>query len=181
MSVNTQLTYDEKFEQIYQSLNSNQKDAVNHIDGPTMVIAGPGTGKTQILAARIANILKETDTAPYQILCVTFTDAGVVAMRSRLESFIGPIAYQVNIHTFHSLCNQIILDNTDYFGYKSVQAASDLEILQVISEVIDELPFQHPIKKLKGEVYQEAQDLKKLFSIFFFFLCSVRVKSSTIG
>ena len=165
MSVNTQLTYDEKFEQIYQSLNSNQKDAVNHIDGPTMVIAGPGTGKTQILAARIANILKETDTAPYQILCVTFTDAGVVAMRSRLESFIGPIAYQVNIHTFHSLCNQIILDNTDYFGYKSVQAASDLEILQVISEVIDELPFQHPIKKLKGEVYQEAQDLKKLFSI----------------
>jgi DNA helicase-2/ATP-dependent DNA helicase PcrA len=165
MSVNTQLTYDEKFEQIYQSLNSNQQEAVNHIDGPTMVIAGPGTGKTQILAARIANILKQTDTAPYQILCVTFTDAGVVAMRSRLESFIGPIAYQVNIHTFHSLCNQIILENTDYFGYKSVQAASDLEILQVISEIIDELPAQHPIKKLKGDVYQEAIDLKNLFSI----------------
>jgi DNA helicase-2/ATP-dependent DNA helicase PcrA len=165
MPVNTQLSYDEKFEQIYQSLNANQKDAVNHIDGPTMVIAGPGTGKTQILAARIANILKQTDTAPYQILCVTFTDAGVVAMRSRLESFIGPIAYQVNIHTFHSLCNQIILENTDYFGYKSVQAASDLEILQIISEIIDELPAQHPIKRLKGEVYLEAVDLKILFSI----------------
>lgn len=164
MPVNTQHNYDEKFEQIYQSLNSNQQDAVNHIDGPTMVIAGPGTGKTQILAARIANILKQTDTAPYQILCVTFTDAGVVAMRSRLENFIGPVAYQVNIHTFHSLCNQIILDNTDYFGYKSVQAASDLEILQIISEIIDELPAQHPIKKLKGDVYHEAIDLKNLFS-----------------
>ena len=69
------------FEELFQSLNPAQQKAVQTIEGPVMVIAGPGTGKTQILAARILNILKQSDTRPENILCLTYTEAGATAMR----------------------------------------------------------------------------------------------------
>ena len=153
------------FEELYSKLNQRQKEAVDAIDGPVMVVAGPGTGKTQILAARIANILRQTDTNPANILCLTYTDAGVVAMRDRLIQFIGPIAYRVNIHTFHSLCNEIIQFNGSYFGYKNLQAASDLDTAEILREIIDELPNDSPLKRFKGDVYYDAVDLKNLFDI----------------
>src|SRR3989338_6736083 len=96
------------FEAAYESLNEEQKAAVNQIEGPVMVLAGPGTGKTQILSLRIARILKETQMNPQNILCLTFTESGVAAMRKRLFEFIGTPAYYVRIHTFHSFCNEII-------------------------------------------------------------------------
>lgn len=151
------------FEELLKQLNERQRDAVEHIEGPVMVVAGPGTGKTQILAARIANILQKTDTNPGQILCLTYTDAGVVAMRERLIRFIGPAAYRVNIHTFHSLCNEIIQFNGSYFGYRNLQAATDLDVFSLIREILDELPDGHVLKRLKGDVYFDAYDLKNLF------------------
>lgn len=154
-----------EFEKLYKSLNKAQKQAVDAIDGPVMVVAGPGTGKTQILAARIANILNTTDTQPYGILCLTYTDAGVVAMRERLLSFIGPVAYRINIHTFHSLCNEIIQYNTGYFGYTGLNPASDLDTIEIIQEIIDELPNDHILKRLKGEIYYDVADYKNLFKI----------------
>src|SRR5674476_577725 len=81
------------FKEEYEKLNTEQRKAVDSIEGPVMVIAGPGTGKTQILAARIGKILLETDVLPYNILCLTYTDAGVVTMRRRLVQFIGADAY----------------------------------------------------------------------------------------
>ena len=99
------------FDGVYESLNLAQKAAVDAIEGPVMVIAGPGTGKTQILSARIGKILLDTDANPENILCLTYTDAGAVAMRKRLLRFISSDAYKVNIHTFHSLCNYIIQYN----------------------------------------------------------------------
>lgn len=153
------------FEELYNKLNQRQKEAVDAIDGPVMVVAGPGTGKTQILAARIANIIRQTDTNPANILCLTYTDAGVVAMRDRLIQFIGPLAYRVHIHTFHSLCNEIIQFNGSYFGYKNLQAASDLDIAEILREIIDELPNNSPLKRFKGDVYYDAADLRNLFDI----------------
>ena len=97
-----------QFKKVYEGLNEQQKAAVDRIEGPVMVIAGPGTGKTQILGARIGKLRLETDTLPENILCLTYTDAGVVAMRKRLLSFIGPDAYKVNICTFHAFCNEVI-------------------------------------------------------------------------
>src|SRR6185369_15391490 len=107
----------EKFNQEYSRLNENQKKAVDHIDGPVLVIAGPGTGKTQILSARIGNILSNAQCGPHNILCLTYTDAGTIAMRKRLFKFIGPDAYRVHIYTFHAFCNQVIQENLDYFGF----------------------------------------------------------------
>lgn len=153
------------FNALYESLNAAQKQAVNHIEGPVMVVAGPGTGKTQILAARIANILQKTDTNAYQILCLTYTDAGVVAMRERLLEFIGPVAYRVHIHTFHSLCNEIIQHNSNYFGYNNLKPAGDLDIIEILQGIIDDLPNDNVLKRLKGDIYYELTNLRSLFTL----------------
>ena len=128
-----------------------------------MVIAGPGTGKTQILAARIGKILTETDASAHEILCLTYTDAGAVAMRKRLFDFIGPEAYQVNIYTFHAFCNEIIQENLDYFGKLNLDALSDLESAMLFRELVDDFSKDHLLKRFTGEIYYEAPHLKSLF------------------
>src|SRR4030095_2128598 len=100
MSMNSQKLH-QKYREEYLKLNEQQRKAVDTIEGPVMVIAGPGTGKTQILAARIGKILLDTDASPENLLCLTDTDAGAIAMRRRLNSLIGSDAYKVNIYTFH--------------------------------------------------------------------------------
>src|ERR1700757_3965328 len=104
-----------KFQEEYSRLNEKQRLAVDTIEGPVMVIAGPGTGKTQILASRIGKILLETDASPGNILCLTYTEAGVVAMRAKLKELIGPDAYKVSIFTFHAFCHEVIQENLSLF------------------------------------------------------------------
>ncbi len=132
---------------------------------PVMVIAGPGTGKTQILAARIGKILLETDALPENILCLTYTDAGAVAMRRRLLGFIGPDAYKVNIYTFHAFCNDIIQENLSLFEKTSLDAISELERIELFKKLIDAFPKNHPLKRYRGDVYYEIGNLKNLFSM----------------
>src|SRR5664279_5552353 len=128
---------EDKFSQEYQKLNPQQRKAVDTIEGPVMVIAGPGTGKTQILAARIGKILLETDVLPQNILCLTYTDAGAIAMRRRLLQFIGADAYKVNIYTFHSFCNDIIQDNLSMFEKTALNPVSELQKIELFKELID--------------------------------------------
>ena len=148
----------------YNQLNENQKLAVDTIDGPVMVIAGPGTGKTQILACRIGKILQDTDAQPENILCLTYTDAGVVAMRKRLISFIGPDAYKVNIYTFHAFCNEVIQENLSLFEKTALDPISDLEKIEYFKLLIDSFPKNHPLKRYRGDVYYEINNLSRLFS-----------------
>src|SRR6201995_878441 len=152
------------FEEEYGKLNEQQRLAVDSIEGPVMVIAGPGTGKTQILAARIGKILLDTDTAPGNILCLTYTDAGAIAMRRRLLSFIGPDAYKVNIYTFHAFCNDIIQDNLSYFDKNKLDPISELEQIQLLRELVDGFPKNHALKRYRGDVYYEIKNLRSLFS-----------------
>lgn len=127
------------FDKLYKKLNDEQKQAVDTIDGPVMIIAGPGTGKTYTLTMRIANILKKTDTDPGAILALTFTESGVKAMRERLLEIIGPTAYYVNIHTFHSFCNELIQEFPEIFLISDEAAPlSDLERIQLFREIIEE-------------------------------------------
>src|ERR1035437_2494912 len=103
------------FTTLYGKLNKRQKEVVDAIEGPVMVIAGPGTGKTSILTLRIANILKRTDTSADSILALTFTESGVYSMRKKLADIIGSSAYKVNIYTFHGFCNDIIKNYPEEF------------------------------------------------------------------
>ncbi|HLK28153.1 MAG TPA: ATP-dependent DNA helicase [Puia sp.] len=164
MSINREKT-NQKFREEYNRLNEQQQLAVDTIEGPVMVIAGPGTGKTQILAARIGKILLETDSLPENILCLTYTDAGAVAMRRRLLSFIGPDAYKVNIYTFHAFCNDIIQENLSLFEKTSLDAISELERIELFKKLIDAFPKNHPLKRYRGDVYFEIGNLKNLFSM----------------
>ena len=153
-----------KFNEEYQKLNAQQQLAVDTTQGPVMVIAGPGTGKTQILAARIGKILLEPDNAPENILCLTYTDAGAIAMRRRLQQFIGADAYKVNIYTFHAFCNDVIQDNLSLFEKNSLDAISELENIQLFKKLIDNFPKNHPLKRYRGDVYFEINNLRNLFS-----------------
>ncbi|GAB3938360.1 ATP-dependent helicase [Mucilaginibacter myungsuensis] len=156
--------YNEKFEKVIAGLNPEQLEAVNRMDGPVLVVAGPGTGKTQILAARIGKILLETDAQPNEILCLTYTDAGAVAMRKRLFDFIGPDAYRIHIHTFHAFCNEVIQENLEYFGKMNLEALSDLDSADLFRELVDEFGNEHELKRFTGEIYFETSRLKSLFS-----------------
>ncbi|MDN3580223.1 ATP-dependent helicase [Mucilaginibacter flavus] len=156
--------YNEKFQAALAGLNPEQLAAVNTMDGPVLVVAGPGTGKTQILAARIGKILTDTDALPNEILCLTYTDAGAVAMRKRLFEFIGPDAYRINIYTFHAFCNDIIQENLEYFGKLNLEALSDLESAMLFRELVDEFDNDHLLKRFTGDVYYDTKRLKDLFS-----------------
>ena len=156
-----------KFEQAYNRLNPQQKLAVDTIEGSVMVIAGPGTGKTQILTLRIANILQKTQTDPSSILALTFTDSGVKAMKERLVEFIGPTGYQVDVFTFHSFCKKVIEDNPENFPISGdVQVLGDLERVEIFRKLIDELKLN--ILRPKNSPYyfidaakSKISDLKK--------------------
>lgn len=153
-----------KFAEEFEKLNEKQQLAVNTIEGPVMVIAGPGTGKTQILASRVGKILLATDAKPENILCLTYTDAGVVAMRKRLLHFIGPEAYKVNIYTFHAFCNDVIQANLSLFEKTALDPVSELEKIRIFKELIDSFPKNHPLKRYRGDVYYEVNNLQQLFS-----------------
>jgi len=142
-----------KFAERYAKLNKAQKQAVDTIDGPVMVIAGPGTGKTELLSVRVANILQKTDTLPENILCLTFTDSGANAMRERLTEIIGKDAYKIAVHTFHSFGTEVINQNGEYF-YQGAhfRPADTLSSYEIIRDIFDQLDYNNPIaSKLNGE------------------------------
>ncbi|MBK8502078.1 MAG: UvrD-helicase domain-containing protein [Saprospiraceae bacterium] len=157
-----------KFNQVfldaYDQLNPAQKQAVDHIDGPVMVVAGPGTGKTQILALRICNILLKTDTRPQNILCLTYTDAGAIAMRKRLLQFVGTDAYKIQVHTYHSFCNQVIQDNQEIFSdYATLMHISDLEKLRCIETSLIVFPLTIRYVNCEGYTILKPNDLINFF------------------
>ena len=101
-------------------LNPNQLSAIQDIYEPTLVIAGPGTGKTELLSGRIAKIIEKTGDNPNNILCLTYSKAGVKAMRDRLAKNINKaFSEEVPIHTFHSFCASVIKENSTYFSSKA--------------------------------------------------------------
>ena len=152
------------FQKAYQKLNPLQKQAVDHIDqGPLLVIAGPGTGKTQVLALRIANILLKTDAKPDNILALTFTDVAAKNMRERLLKIIGKEAYYLQIHTFHSYCSQVMTNYPEYFPLKNnSEALEDLERYQIFENLIDQLKPKH-LRPLNDH-YHYLKDIIKAIS-----------------
>lgn len=165
MAENRPNIYNEHFQKELERLNEQQRAAVENIEGPVLVVAGPGTGKTHILSARIGRILAETDTQSANILCLTFTDAGAHAMRERLLQFIGPEAHNVHIYTFHSFCNKVIQENLEIFGIQKLEPISDLERVEFIRKIIDKLPLDNPLKRGRRDIYFYEKHLHNLFQL----------------
>ncbi len=142
----------------YKKLNPAQKQAVDLIDGPVMVVAGPGTGKTHVLTLRIANILNQTDVSPNNILALTFTDSAAKNMRSRLIELIGKNAYSVHIETFHALCDAIITDYPEFFAFElDSLPITQVEQFDLIRSLLDDPKLKH--LRTPGSKYHYARDL----------------------
>ncbi len=172
------------FEREMGRLHPAQRLAVESIEGPVICIAGPGTGKTQVLALRAANILRKTHAKPGHILCLTFSNAGVSAMRERLRAIIGPDAYRVVVETAHSFCNSVIQDHPHVFqSFSALTHVSDLERIQMLNKIIDQLPVECElirsrspyrrtreilgrISELKREGISERADLERIARAF---------------
>lgn len=159
-----QLPYNDAFVALLQTLNPEQRRAVDHIEGPVMVIAGPGTGKTHLMAARVGRILLNTDTSPQSILCLTFTDAAVSALRTRLLQMIGPEAYRVPVTTFHSFCHRIIQDNPEYFDFAELEAATELERIEIVRQLLARLSPDHPLRQGYKDPFVSEKRLRNLFA-----------------
>lgn len=155
------------FSALYGKLDPRQREAVDAIDGPVMVVAGPGTGKTTILALRIANILKRTDTPAHGILAITYTDAGVKAMRAKLREIIGGRAHEVALHTFHGFASAMIAEYPDHFlrleGFRNM---TDIEQESLVRDIIADPAFGPLRPTGKPDAYLSAvmeaiEDAKK--------------------
>lgn len=154
-------------------LNAKQQEAVDYIYGPLLVLAGPGTGKTQLLSARIAHILEKTDTNAHNILCLTFTDNAAANMRERLTSLIRDSAYDVHIATYHSFGSDIIKSYSRYFEEINLETGKDsrlerpiddLQRFQIIHELINSLPYSSPLigaRHYVKNIISTISDLKR--------------------
>lgn len=130
-----------------------------------MVIAGPGTGKTELLSLRVANILNKTDAAPGNILCLTFTDSGAMAIRERLAGLLGPDAYKVAVHTFHSFGSEVINRYPEYFyNGARFQPADSLGTYKLLKDVFDQLPHDNILASRMNGEYTYLRDVTSAIS-----------------
>ncbi|MDO5561178.1 MAG: ATP-dependent DNA helicase [bacterium] len=140
--IDNSAAYEKKFSAALEKLNPQQKLAVDTLEGPVLVFAGPGTGKTQVLTLRIANLLAQGLAEPQNILALTFTKAAAANMKERLATFVGPMAYQVNINTFHGFCQDVIEAHGEFFPLRhDSQVLDELTRYEIMEKILLSLPL----------------------------------------
>lgn len=152
----------------YKELNEHQRKAVDITEGPLLVLAGPGTGKTQLVSVRAASIIKKTSVKAGNILILTYTNAAAKAMKERLAKVIGREGYDVEVGTFHSFANSIIQESAEAANYVGDRIPmSDVETAKAIEYSLDNTggieeirPFRSPYTYLK-ELQRKISDMKK--------------------
>jgi len=150
------------FEARLKKLNEEQKRAVTETEGPVMVIAGPGTGKTEIIGMRTAYIVKEASINPASILITTFTEAGVTAIKKRLLEIMGTDSYKVNVTTLHGFCSQVINEFPEKFVFaKNIKQITDIERIETIREIISSQKLKY-LTTFGNEFHYLPDVLKKI-------------------
>jgi DNA helicase-2/ATP-dependent DNA helicase PcrA len=153
-----------RFQEAYKKLNKQQKQAVDTIEGPVMVIAGPGTGKTQVLSLRIANILQKTDVGASGVLCLTFTRSGVVAMRKRLIEIIGTDANKVSINTFHGFAQRLVEKYYELIGFvKQPELLDETKSVFLADEILQNGSWEYLRPRANPASY--FNDIKNVISL----------------
>lgn len=122
--------------ELLQKLNDQQLEAVKTVEGPVMVFAGAGTGKTKTLIARIIHMIKDLEINPSNILAITFTKKATNEMRERINAILGEDAYRIYMSTIHSMCSRILRRDIDLIGYKKdFEIIDEEEGIKVLNEI----------------------------------------------
>jgi DNA helicase-2/ATP-dependent DNA helicase PcrA len=149
------------FDDNYRQLNPAQKKAVDTIDGPVLVVAGPGTGKTQLLSMRVANILRTTDVDARNILCLTFTNKAATNMRDRLIKLTDGSGQNVMVKTFHSFAAEIMnMYPNDFWNGAQLTTAPDVIQNEVITGILKTLPLDDPLALKFAGNFTQVGDIK---------------------
>jgi DNA helicase II / ATP-dependent DNA helicase PcrA len=152
-----------EFQKLYHQLNVRQRQVVDTTEGVVIVNAGPGTGKTQVLSLRIANILRKTDLAAKNILCLTFTDAAVKNMKNRLYKIIGSDFAKINIFTYHSFANEIIGRNpVKFFNGQEFTPIDDVMSYKIFNQIFDKIERGNSLSLVTRDGYFYSSTVKDL-------------------
>ena len=128
---------------IYDTLNEPQREAGYHTDGPLLVLAGAGSGKTRVLTPRIAYLIEEKGVNPWNILAITFTNKAAGEMRQRVDSLVGFGSESIWVSTFHSMCVRILRRHIDRLGYDNRFTIYDTDDQKTLmKEVIRKLDLE---------------------------------------
>ena len=140
------------------NLNEMQRQAVETTDGPLLVLAGAGSGKTKVLTTKVAYLVEKKQINPYNILAITFTNKAAKEMKQRIHKILGQIAYDIQISTFHSLGLLIIKENYIKLGYnKQITILDTEDVLTIIKKIIKE-------KNLDPKIYNPRTIRNKISS-----------------
>lgn len=146
------------------TLNGPQREAVLCTEGPLLVLAGAGSGKTCVLTHRIAHLVEDLNVAPWQIMAITFTNKAAAEMRERLQSLIGGGARGMWVSTFHSMCVRILRTDCERIGFaKGFTIYDDSDSKRLVEQIMDELNIdkkRYPIPALRNRISQAKNDLQ---------------------
>ncbi|HEV2370094.1 MAG TPA: UvrD-helicase domain-containing protein, partial [Acidimicrobiales bacterium] len=144
-------------------LNAAQRDAVVHHEGPLLILAGAGSGKTRVLTHRIAHLIRERGVSPFAVLAITFTNKAADEMRQRVGGLIGPIAQRMWVSTFHSACVRILRREANRLGYRSGFTIYDqADAVRLTGYVIRDLgldPKRFPPRSVHATISAAKNDL----------------------
>ena len=145
------------------TLNEQQKEAVTTVNGPLLVLAGAGSGKTRVLTTRVAYLLEEVGIAPEQILAITFTNKAAKEMKERIIQMLGPIGYQIQISTFHSFGLLILRENYEKLNYaKNFTILDSDDTLTVIKKIMKDMgldPKEYNPRAIKNRISGAKNEL----------------------
>lgn len=146
------------------TLNGPQREAVLCTEGPLLVLAGAGSGKTRVLTHRIAHLVEDLNVAPWKIMAITFTNKAAAEMRERLQSLIGGGARGMWVSTFHSMCVRILRTDCERVGFaKGFTIYDDSDSKRLVEQIMDELNIdkkRYPIPALRNRISQAKNDLQ---------------------
>lgn len=149
--------------QFTKGLNDRQKEAVEHTEGPLLIMAGAGSGKTRVLTHRMAYILSEKDVNPWNILAITFTNKAAKEMKERVSALVGPDANDMWVSTFHSMCVRILRREAEAIGFtRSFTIADPSEQQTLVKRIIKELNLdkdKFSYKMLLGRISDAKNNL----------------------
>ena len=146
-----------------ETLNEPQREAVLTTEGPLLVLAGAGSGKTRVLTYRIANILQSTDTPPWEILAITFTNKAAAEMRERLRGLVGDRTRGMWVSTFHSMCVRMLRADAEVLGFtQNFTIYDDGDSKRLVKDIMAELdidPKRYPLNALRNRISTAKNEL----------------------